>query len=129
MAFNTNATYNWVYALDPHMLGVEDSIPNPALLLSCCYGDGLYYGDAGTSGQTLLQRRTTWWALASGARGVNNTSWPITSSECRAGMGWGVGIAVAALTIRPYRYLDSLINCLRCHTSAYFTVPDTTGGN
>ena len=40
------------------------------------WGDGPYYGDTDNSTPDYTIRRFAWWALASGARGFNNTSGP-----------------------------------------------------
>ena len=73
----TDATWNWVYTYDPSYLGIEkaytESGTTPILVV---WGDGPYYGDTDNSTPDYTIRRFAWWALASGARGVNATSGP-----------------------------------------------------
>jgi Protein of unknown function (DUF4038) len=95
----TSANYNWVYTYDPMYLGVEDAYTETGTtLLPVVWGDGWYYGDedvANTKDYTI--RRGTWWALASGARGFNNTSGPTTGGDV---WQWQAG-AVTDLTTDP----------------------------
>ena len=96
----TSATYNWVYTYDPMYLGVEDTYTEAGTtLLPVVWGDGWYYGDNSVDQNTAdyTIRRGTWWALASGSRGFNNTSGPTTGGEI---WQWQSG-AVAALTSDP----------------------------
>ena len=99
-----NATYNWVYSYDPPYLGVEDSYTEGGTFthIPPVYGDGVYYGDDSGQSSTAQQqaiRHFTWWALASGARGI-----PCTSGPSDLGGGglwtWQSG-AVGRLTSDP----------------------------
>ena len=97
-----NSTYNWVYSYDAPYFGVEDSYAEGGTFahIPPVYGDGVYYGDSG-SGNTADSaiRRFTWWALASGARGINTTSGP---SDLGGGGLWTwQSDAVSRLTSDP----------------------------
>jgi Protein of unknown function (DUF4038) len=95
-----NATYNWTYSYNPVYHGIEDGYSEGGSFthLPVIWGDGPWYGDnAGDVDYTI--RRFTWWSLASGARGFNNTSGP----SDLAGSGvwrWQSG-AAAACTSDP----------------------------
>lgn len=97
-----NATYNWVYCYSPPYNGVEASYTEGGSFahIPPIWGDGPYYGDSGVgSNADNVIRSFTWWALASGARGFNNTGGP----SDLAGTGvwrWQSG-AAAALTTDP----------------------------
>jgi hypothetical protein len=70
-----HANWNWVYTYDPCYLGVERAYTDskPVMVL---WADGPYYGDTDNSTADYTIRRFCWWALASGARGINATNGP-----------------------------------------------------
>ena len=96
-----SANYNWVYTYDPSYNGVEKSyteLPVPGRQ-PVVWGDGVWYGD-NSSTQNIADytiRRFTWWALASGARGFNDTS---GSTNNGLVWQWQNG-ALAAVTTDP----------------------------
>ena len=96
-----NATYNWVYTYSPPYLGVEDSYTESDgfTKIPVVWGDGTYYGDTDNSTPDYTIRRFTWWALASGARGVNNTSGP--SDLSGSGLFKWPSAAITDLTSDP----------------------------
>lgn len=95
----TNATYNWAYTYYPGYAGTEDSYAETGTtLIPVVWGDGPYYGDTDNSTPDYTIRRFAWWALASGARGFNNTSGP--TGDTTAIPGWSSSSA-AALTSDP----------------------------
>ena len=95
----TKATYNWCYTYCPTYLAIEKSyIETGTTLMSVVYGDGIWYGDEGiTATHNYVIRRVTWWALASGARGINVTCGPSTGGDV---WQWQTN-AVAQLTTDP----------------------------
>jgi Protein of unknown function (DUF4038) len=97
-----SATYNWVYEYNPVYIGVENSYTEPGPptypRLPIVWGDGPWYGD-NPGHVDATERRFTWWALASGARGFNNTSGPSTLNG--GGLWTWQSDAVTRLTTDP----------------------------
>jgi Protein of unknown function (DUF4038) len=127
----TNATYNWVYTYNPNYLGVEDSYTETGTtLIPAVWGDGPYYGDTDNSTPDYTERRNTWWALASGARGLNNTSGPSGFQAAGEVWAWQSG-AVAALTSDPNGpwitgHIGNVISYFTSLRNWYKLVPDTS---
>ena len=92
-----NAAINWCYEYHNAYIALEESYketgttPIPAI-----YGDGLWYGLVGSDSADYTLRRTVWWSLASGARGLSVTSGQAGANVWR----WDSG-APAALTNDP----------------------------
>ena len=122
------ATYNWAYTYDPTYLGIEKSYTETGTTpLPVVYGDGIWYGDEGTTGtHNYVIRRVTWWALASGARGLNNTCGPSTGGDV---WQWQSN-AVAQLTTDPNGpwitgHIGNVITYFTSLANWYKLIPDT----
>ena len=78
----TTSSYNWAYTYCPSYNAIEQSYtesgttPIPVVL-----GDGVWYGDTDNTTPDYTARRNAWWALASGARGINGTSGPTPAGD------------------------------------------------
>lgn len=95
---NINATWNWVYTYNPPYLGLEASYTESGRTpIPAAWADGPYYGDNSPDADAMI-RRYTWWALASGARGVANTSGPGGSQGSGTIWAWQSGAAAACTT-------------------------------
>ena len=72
-----NATYNWCYDYHETYIGIEESYKETGTLpqIPPIQGDGKWYGDY-DSNPDFTERRHVWWALASGARGIDVTNGP-----------------------------------------------------
>lgn len=93
----TSTDYNFCYSYDPCYLGVERSYTETGTTLSpVVFGDGVWYGDTDNSTPDRTIRRFTWWALSSGARGIDVTQGP-SGSGVHTIWQWG-STAVAELT-------------------------------
>lgn len=96
----TSATVNFCYSYQPSYLGVEGSYKTSVTpLLPVLYGDGVWYGDTDNATVESTIRKHTWWALASGARGVDSTSGP--SSQATGLLWTWQATATARLTSDP----------------------------
>ena len=122
------ATYNWAYTYDSTYLGIEKSYTETGTTpLPVVYGDGIWYGDEGTTGtHNYVIRRVTWWALASGARGLNNTCGPSTGGDV---WQWQSN-AVAQLTTDPNGpwitgHIGNVITYFTSLANWYKLIPDT----
>lgn len=71
----TYATYNWVYYYWSTYYGIESAYADPTAPLPVVWGDGFFYGDAGSAPtDQQIMRSMVWWALSSGARGCTTGS-------------------------------------------------------
>ncbi len=122
----TSAQYNWVYTYDPSYNGVEKSYTESGAL-PVVWGDGVWYGDPDGGAVDYTSRRFAWWALASGARGINTTSGSTSGGPVWT---WQSG-ALAAVTSDP---LGPWVTTTAGVVCSYFTsltdwhklIPDTS---
>jgi hypothetical protein len=90
---NTHATYNFVYCYMQTYFGIEYAYTEPTQIGPVIWGDGMFWGNAGTSAQNdQVQRNNVWWSLASGARGFvaeneNVLQWSSTAVASLTGDG------------------------------------------
>lgn len=77
----TSAGYEWTYTYNVTYFGVEFAYGEAASFsipaIPVLWADGFYYGESGGAGVLTddnVMRRMSWWALASGARGIINAS-------------------------------------------------------
>ena len=125
----TYATWNWVYTYDPAYLGVEkaytESGTTPIMVVA---GDGTYYGDTDNSTPDYTIRRFMWWALASGARGINATDGP--SNNTNAVWNWG-STALSTVTVSdpigPFcrSVIGGIVSYFSSLTDWWKLIPDT----
>jgi hypothetical protein len=95
----TYCQWNLCYTYDPCYLAVEASYTETGTsLIPVVWGDGVWYGDTDNATPDYTIRRYVWWALASGARGINLTSGGTTNTTSVS--CWQSG-GVAALTSDP----------------------------
>jgi hypothetical protein len=125
----TSAQWNHVYTYCPPYLAVEDSYTESGTtLIPVVWGDGAWHGDTDNGTPEYTIRRQTWWALASGARGVNQTAGPSNAATATI-WTWQSG-AAAGLASDP---AGPWCTTTGPAVSAYFTslpgwhklVPDT----
>lgn len=113
-AFSTSyANINWVYTYNFTYFGIELAYEEAAYYsiaqLPAVWGDGYFYNSGASLPTDQMTRQMAWWAIASGARGINtgsNDIWPWATGSPAAvtvGLWWTAeaGILFSAVTALP----------------------------